>query len=474
MLPINLENSPELYTDYKIGLKYLKNLKDEDYEYPEEITYFHVYTEVKDSKELLAIKSYLATQNLEKTRLIVWSDYDISYNEDIQPYTDLVEFRVYDPLEESKGTPLEGETFHLNWGHDEDPFHWMRSGVFRFLVLYKYGGIYMDVDMVLLRDFKPILGQDFAYQWGVSTDFGKKDRGEDCFGPCAAMVGATKGGLFIETCMEQLIKTSPKYNTTCYDEEMLAHVYNTLGGFTVFPSSFFNTEWQTSNAEDKKVIAGVEATWFRAPLQNLDHLFLDAFSWHWHHGRYKEEGVVAGSKMSLLNDITDKKLYYKSIADIRYTGTNRYSNTVKIEKVTPSAQIPAKGTPHAAAYDLYAIESVTIPVGETVVVGTGVALKIPQGFKGEIYSRSGLASKGLVVANSPGKIDCDYRGEIKVILHNTRNSDTIEIEVGDRIAQFEINPVYPIEFEEVAHRPIGTKDPDFSTRGDKGFGSTGD
>lgn len=139
---------------------------------------------------------------------------------------------------------------------------------------------------------------------------------------------------------------------------------------------------------------------------------------------------------------------------------------VKFTKLHPKAQIPTKATEGSAAYDLYALESAFIPVGETVMISTGLALQIPLGWKGEIYSRSGLASKGVVVANSPGKLDSDYRGEIKIILHNNRPVDMVGIEAGDRIAQLEINPTHDIEFEECENLEL-------SFRGEGGFGSTG-
>jgi dUTP pyrophosphatase len=139
---------------------------------------------------------------------------------------------------------------------------------------------------------------------------------------------------------------------------------------------------------------------------------------------------------------------------------------VRYIKMHPDAVLPTKGTPQAAAYDLVAIEDAYIPIGETVMVGTGLSMQIPEGWKGEIYSRSGLASQGIVVANSPGKIDSDYRGEIKVLLRNDRVTDLVGIKKGDRIAQFEINIVHSIEFEEA-------QDLDFTARGEDGFGSTG-
>ena len=138
---------------------------------------------------------------------------------------------------------------------------------------------------------------------------------------------------------------------------------------------------------------------------------------------------------------------------------------VKYTKLHPEARVPTKGTAGAAAYDLYSMENVYIPHGETAIIRTGIAMQIPEGWKGEVYSRSGLAAKGILVSNSPGKIDSDYRGEIKVILHNTRK-ELVGIQLHDRIAQFEINPVHDIEFEQTDNLAL-------SDRGDKGFGSTG-
>ena len=139
---------------------------------------------------------------------------------------------------------------------------------------------------------------------------------------------------------------------------------------------------------------------------------------------------------------------------------------IQFKKLHPQAVVPTKGTEGSAAYDFYATETVYIPLGEIVTIGTGLSLEIPEGWKGEIYSRSGLASKGIIVPNSPGKIDSDYRGEIQVLLLNTSERDMAAIAPGDRIAQFELSPVYDIEFEEV----VTLSETD---RGEMGFGSTG-
>ena len=77
MIPINYETHPDLYFDYRKTLDFLGSINPDDYEYPEEVTNFHVYTEARSPKELESIKSYIATQNLDKTKLTVWSEYDI-------------------------------------------------------------------------------------------------------------------------------------------------------------------------------------------------------------------------------------------------------------------------------------------------------------------------------------------------------------------------------------------------------------
>jgi len=142
--------------------------------------------------------------------------------------------------------------------------------------------------------------------------------------------------------------------------------------------------------------------------------------------------------------------------------------TVKVKKIHEGSKVPCKQTDTAAACDIYYPydEPVTLHSHEMRVVSTGLAMEIPKGWKGEIYSRSGLASKGIFVINQPGKIDSDYRGEIKVLLYNS-SYDSITLVKGARIAQFELNPVYGFEW-------IETNELSDSERGNGGLGSTGD
>ena len=144
--------------------------------------------------------------------------------------------------------------------------------------------------------------------------------------------------------------------------------------------------------------------------------------------------------------------------------------TLRIKKLNPNAVIPSYGTDFAAGADLYACidETVSIDCGETKMIGTGVALEIPTGYVGLVFARSGLAcKKGLAPANKVGVIDSDYRGEIKVALHNHNGSgEALCVENGERIAQIAIVPYLKAEFEE-------TDDLENTERGESGFGSTG-
>ncbi|HEY6395399.1 MAG TPA: dUTP diphosphatase [Candidatus Binataceae bacterium] len=133
-----------------------------------------------------------------------------------------------------------------------------------------------------------------------------------------------------------------------------------------------------------------------------------------------------------------------------------------------STPLPAYQSAHAAGIDLVAdIERVvSIASRERAAIPTGIALEIPQGFEGQVRPRSGRAiSEGLALINSPGTIDSDYRGEIKVLLVNLGERQ-IEIRPGDRIAQLVIAPVVRAELLEV-------DDLGDSSRGDGGFGHTG-
>jgi dUTP pyrophosphatase len=142
--------------------------------------------------------------------------------------------------------------------------------------------------------------------------------------------------------------------------------------------------------------------------------------------------------------------------------------TIQVLRLPHGADVPmpAYATDGAAGMDICAAEAVTLAPGKRHAVATGLAFAIPDGFEVQVRPRSGLALKhGITCLNTPGTIDSDYRGEVKVILANLGDAD-FAIAVGDRIAQIVVAPVTRGVMVEVAAL-------DDTARGSGGFGSTG-
>lgn len=141
---------------------------------------------------------------------------------------------------------------------------------------------------------------------------------------------------------------------------------------------------------------------------------------------------------------------------------------INIKKLTETAILPERGSAYAAGYDLFADleENTQIQPHQTKMIGTGLAMEIPEGYFGGIFARSGLSSKeGLRPANCVGVVDADYRGQVCVALHN----DSEEVRVvapGQKIAQLVVTPFLSVEFDEVENLSD-------TVRGVGGFGSTG-
>jgi len=141
---------------------------------------------------------------------------------------------------------------------------------------------------------------------------------------------------------------------------------------------------------------------------------------------------------------------------------------LRFQRLSPYAEIPKQMSSCAAGYDLSAAveKEVIIPAGGRFCVPTGIAIALPVGWEAQIRPRSGLAYKyGIGILNSPGTVDSDYRGEIKVILINLGEED-FSVLPGMRIAQIVIAPVAEILLEE-------TDNLDLTERNEGGFGHTG-
>ena len=141
---------------------------------------------------------------------------------------------------------------------------------------------------------------------------------------------------------------------------------------------------------------------------------------------------------------------------------------VLIKKLSPEVQIPAYKTKGASGMDLMAFisEPIKLPPKCSCLVPTGISVAFSNEYEIQIRPRSGLAAKNNIsVLNTPGTIDSDYRGEIKIILFNHGNKDFI-INNKDRVAQMILTPVHKMNLEEVENLPE-------TLRGEGGFGSTG-
>jgi dUTP pyrophosphatase len=138
-----------------------------------------------------------------------------------------------------------------------------------------------------------------------------------------------------------------------------------------------------------------------------------------------------------------------------------------IQRLRPDAVIPARAYEGDAGLDLAACERVELAPGERAVVGTGLAVAIPEGHAGFVQPRSGLADRhGITIVNSPGLIDSGYRGELKVILLNTDNAQAFVVEPGMRVAQLVVLAVPAVQLTEVDELPA-------TERGARGHGSSG-
>jgi dUTP pyrophosphatase len=141
-------------------------------------------------------------------------------------------------------------------------------------------------------------------------------------------------------------------------------------------------------------------------------------------------------------------------------------NTLKVKRLSAAAVLPAYAHPGDAGLDLCSAVAASLDPGESKLIGTGISIELPPNTEGNVRPRSGLALKhGITVLNSPGTIDCGYRGEVGVILIN-HGPARFDVRPGMKIAQLVVAPCMTVGVEE-------TSDLTGSARGQGGFGSTG-
>ena len=139
---------------------------------------------------------------------------------------------------------------------------------------------------------------------------------------------------------------------------------------------------------------------------------------------------------------------------------------INIKKIHPKAIVPKIATKDSACFDLFSCEDFVLSNGYFRMVKTGIIMEIPQGYHVEVYSRSGVAKKGIIIPNAPGIIDADYRGEVMVMLYGLFVKGHEIFQVGGRIAQCRLVKNVETQFKVVSKLSE-------TSRGSGGFGSTG-
>lgn len=219
----------------------------------------------------------------------------------------------------------------------------------------------------------------------------------------------------------------------------------------VFTQTFKSSEFQADVIRNAKVYSQLNDIDIEAEKSAVEELIQDI----------KNDDTLNNNKKDLLVNIIESS----ALATYELFEVPRERIEVKIQKINDNAKIPEYAHPTDAGADIFASKTVTFEAGETKIVPTGIKVAIPTGYEIQIRPRSGMSFKtGMRIANAPGTIDSDYRGEVGVIMTNTYNASWTIMQ-GDKIAQMVIAPVPMIKW-------IETDNLDDTERGQGGFGST--
>jgi len=260
MIRCDFESHEELYRDGLKALEFAKSIKETAYDAGIDLHFYWRVPREFGRKQLASVKSAIVTQNLRNTRIHLWSNIDLSNNPCVQQIAKHIHLHVFDPVKEAIGTPLEG----LDLLKKDDSMCWLGGDLFRLLILYKYGGVYVDCDIILIRDLAPLLEQEFMYQWGTELD---RING--------AVMRLFKGSQLGNDLLLTLPKVNGSDNTCDWGSHLYGRVRQTNKNWTVFPCAFFNPEWQLYID-----LGNADHPFKKSPHSQDD--FEGCFSWHWH------------------------------------------------------------------------------------------------------------------------------------------------------------------------------------------------
>lgn len=267
------------------ALDYAKSFSDT---YEENVIFYLYWIgENINYKHSVVVKSFLATQNLKYYKLVIYGDVSLEKNpifQEFENFKDNIEFRIFDVYEESKNTILEKSPY-LQYIKNHTLNAALESDFFRLLILYKYGGVYCDFDILFLRDLAPLLKYEFVYKW-QNYSIGDLLNG--------AVMRLFKNSEISTQMIEKMYKTPPSISSLCWASNIYTSVAYDNKDLIVFPASFFNTEWQLNIP-----IEGFSL------YEYSDSLYDGAFTWHWHN-RWNYP-IIQNSKFDNLDKIITKK-----------------------------------------------------------------------------------------------------------------------------------------------------------------------
>ncbi len=300
MINISKETHPDLYNNHKKCVEFCKNIPDNTGTDSYDLIDFHMlWKEGKpfSRKQILPIKSFLATQNLNNKIFNLWSNVDLTDNEYLKPFLKYIKLQIWDAETVAKDTILESQIYKLKL---TDSQCWVDGDLFRALCLYKYGGVYLDADVVFLRDFGPLLDQEFMYTWGLEDRF-----------ISGGMIRLFKHSQLVKDILHEISQIDATLNSADWSGyKVYPKVREYNKNWTIFPCTFFNTEWGISN---KEVGNNAEYRKFITyPYKKTDYsneLYDGVFSWHWHSNW--DAKIEKGSKWQILEKKINNKIQNK-------------------------------------------------------------------------------------------------------------------------------------------------------------------
>jgi len=290
---VNIKDNYDLYDDYKKSLEYANRLNPFETDKKIVIHFFwRVPLEFGRKQVLPVISAIVSNYDINKSNLEInlWSNIDLSDNEYLKPIKDFIKIRIWDPIEEIKGTFLEENIEYYRKNIVYDDKNWIAGDFFRLLCLHKYGGFYFDMDVLILRDLSPLNDIQFIYQWGSS---GTTDSEPNIFYNGAIMRLDKNSSASKKILLETL--NMPSSASTAWSSTIYSKVKD--DELNYLPCAWFNTEWCRKDEN-----SGLH------PFKKIENisLFEGAFTWHWHN-KWDHE-IEDGSKFRIFEQKMMDKL----------------------------------------------------------------------------------------------------------------------------------------------------------------------